>query len=230
MPSCRPGYAGPRGLGRDDRLYFAYVDMPTYAADGHVAWAPHYFEQVTNDKPVFSTNQADAAPLDLSAGAEDTTEAFDMVNQGSVIWVEPIKQWMMLYGGDLPAAALDLLLGGGAMQVARDPEGAIRGRFAVHPWGPWSAPISVLKAGNPNAIEQPPGAQYGSGGILHYAGCTKDCAPSEAYFDTGDAGRLYGASIVGQWTEGRSDGADVYWNVSTYNPYGVVLMKTHIGR
>jgi hypothetical protein len=112
MPSCRPGYAGPRGLGRDDRLYFAYVDMPTYAADGHVAWAPHYFEQVTNGKPVFSTNQADAAPLDLSAGAGDTTEAFDMVNQGSVI----------------------------------------------------------------------------------------------------------------------SDGADVYWNVSTYNPYGVVLMKTHIGR
>ncbi|HKU39208.1 MAG TPA: hypothetical protein VJR89_13700, partial [Polyangiales bacterium] len=52
------------------------------------------------------------------------------------------------------------------------------------------------------------------------------------------AGHLYGANIIEQWTDdvtGRVPGlahgeraAEIYWNVSTWNPYSVVLVKTQL--
>lgn len=52
----------------------------------------------------------------------------------------------------------------------------------------------------------------------------------------GMAGRLYGVNIIEAWTqpvpaEGDSPaGADVYWNVSTWNPYQVVLVRSRFLR
>jgi hypothetical protein len=223
----RPGYAGPRGKGRDVRLYFAYVDMPTYTANGHFGWAPQFYTGTVDGKPQFSADQTKAVALDLSGGAGDSTEAYDIVNQFSVSWVEPIKQWVMLYGGDLSQGVLDVLLGSGKGDVVRDPEGAIHARFADHPWGPWSTPMTVLKGGNPNIMPPEAGSQYASGGILFHPACTSDCSPSEPG-NPDEVGRLYGSSILSVWTQARSNGADIYWNVSTMNPYGVVLMKSRI--
>lgn len=56
---------------------------------------------------------------------------------------------------------------------------------------------------------------------------------------SGDSvGRLYGVSVIEEWTadvtadvRGLAEGeraAELYWNVSTWNPYQVVLMKTQI--
>jgi hypothetical protein len=50
-------------------------------------------------------------------------------------------------------------------------------------------------------------------------------------------GRLYAPNIIEEWTEDVSDDAtrargertaDLYWNVSTWNPYQVVLVKTRL--
>jgi hypothetical protein len=223
----RPGYAGPRGKGRDVRLYFAYVDMPAYDASGHFAWTPQYYKGTVSGKPQFSNVQTDAVAIDLSGGAGDATEAYDIVNQFSVTWVDSLKQWVMIYGGDLSQAVLDVLLGEGKVDIVRDPEGAIHARFADHPWGPWSPPTTVIKGGNPSVSPPAAGTQYVSGGILHNPMCTSDCAPTEPVSD-GEYGRLYGSSIIGAWTQSRQGGADIYWNVSTLNPYGVVLMKSRI--
>jgi hypothetical protein len=223
----RPGYAGPRGKGRDVRLYFAYVDMPAYEASGHFAWAPQYYTGTVDGKPQFSKNQTEAVALDLSGGAGDATEAYDIPNQFSIAWIDSLKQWVMLYGGDLSQAVLDVLLGSGKSDIVRDPEGAIHARFADHPWGPWSPPSTVIKGGNPNVVPPGVGTQYASGGILHHPQCNSDCAPSDAVSE-GEYGRLYGASIINAWTTPRKDGADIYWAVSTLNPYEVVLMKSRI--
>jgi hypothetical protein len=56
---------------------------------------------------------------------------------------------------------------------------------------------------------------------------------------SGDSvGRLYGVSVIEEWTEDvtgevadLADGeraAELYWNVSTWNPYQVILMKTRL--
>ncbi len=51
-------------------------------------------------------------------------------------------------------------------------------------------------------------------------------------------GRLYGANVIEEWTRDRTaetsglpEGehvADVYWNVSTWSPYQVVLFETEL--
>ena len=51
-------------------------------------------------------------------------------------------------------------------------------------------------------------------------------------------GRLYGANVIEEWTQDVSDQVDgleqdqaaveIYWNVSTWNPYQVVLMKSRL--
>ncbi|HEX3595971.1 MAG TPA: hypothetical protein VHU80_12755 [Polyangiaceae bacterium] len=53
-----------------------------------------------------------------------------------------------------------------------------------------------------------------------------ECGPPPFPFDIG---RLYGANIIDAYT--RADGTgglDFYFNVSTWNPYGVMLMKGNI--
>jgi hypothetical protein len=40
---------------------------------------------------------------------------------------------------------------------------------------------------------------------------------------------LYAAAIIEPWTETREAGAvDLYWAVSTWDPYQVVLMKSRL--
>jgi hypothetical protein len=44
-------------------------------------------------------------------------------------------------------------------------------------------------------------------------------------------GRLYGANVIDEWTadvsrEAGEPAAQIYWNVSTGNPYQVILVKT----
>jgi hypothetical protein len=46
-------------------------------------------------------------------------------------------------------------------------------------------------------------------------------------------GRLYGANIIDEWTadvtrEAGEPAAEIYWNVSTWNPYRVALFKTEL--
>jgi hypothetical protein len=86
----RPGYVGAGGKGRDVELYFAYVDMPAYDGSGHFAWVPHYFTGVVSGVPQFSDDQSAAVALDLADGSADPSEPFDIVNQMSVSWVEPL--------------------------------------------------------------------------------------------------------------------------------------------
>jgi hypothetical protein len=227
----RPGYVGAGGKGRDVELYFAYVDMPAYDGSGHFAWVPHYFTGVVSGVPQFSDDQSAAVALDLADGSADPSEPFDIVNQMSISWVEPLKQWVMFYGGDLPPVVITYFLGAGAGDAVRDPDGAIHARFAAHPWGPWSRPVSVLKGGDPSISPPLAGSQYGSGGILYHPGCTSDCAPTEPMPGANDLGRLYAPLVVDAWTEARGpNAADIYWNVSTWNPYEIVLMKSRVTR
>jgi hypothetical protein len=226
----RPNYASLGAKNLNAKLYFAYVDMPHYAANGHFAWAPKYFTGLSpSGVPQFSNTQGDAKPLDLSGGAGDTKESYDIINQMSVRWLPALQKWVMLYGGDLDQSALGVFIGPDNGLVVHDPDGAIHARFASQPWGPWSAPVQVLKAGDPNVSPPVAGSQYASNGILFHPGCTGTCVPSDPASAPSTPGRLYAANVIEPWTMNRSDGTvDIYWDVSTSNPYGVMLMKTQI--
>lgn len=225
----RPGFGGIGREGRDAQLYLAHVPLPSYDPTGRFSWEPRYFAGLdAAGVPRFSARESDAVPLDLDASLEGAQpeEPLDIVGQMSIVWLPAFQRFAMFYGGDLGEQFLSLIFGPDRTMVARDRLGAIYVRYAAHPWGPWTLPAPLFVAGDP---ESGPLGQYGPGGILHDPGCQGPiCAPSEPAL-LGERGRLYGPSIIEPWTEQRGDGVvDLYWHVSTWNPYQVILMRTRL--
>jgi hypothetical protein len=232
----RPNFGGVGGEeGRDARLYLAWVPMPSYEQTGNIDWRPRYFAGLDErGVPRFVDREADSVPLDLDStvAGSQPEEKWGIVGQMSISWIPSMQRWVMFYGGDLSNFFLDAIFGPDASKVLRDPEGAIHVRYAEQPWGPWSPPEQLLVAGDPNAAT----GEYKKGGILHSPACGRDttCAPFERGFRNplepfkpNEPGRLYGPNIVDEWTMERADGSvDLYWHVSTWNPYQVVLMKS----
>jgi hypothetical protein len=156
----------------------------------------------------------------------------------AISWVgAPIRKWVMLYGGDLD----DAFLADPANARPEPGPGSIQIRFADHPWGPWSPPQPHLVPGSPAVA----GDLYGPGGVLFHPACQDvpgaACAPSDPHrpfhaflpgcqsFGFFEPGYFYAPNIIDAWT--RPDGAggvDLYWNVSTWNPYAVLLVRTRL--
>ncbi len=87
-------------------------------------WSPRYFAGYGDDgRPRWSDRESDAAPLYPSD--------FDVVNQISVSWVEPLGAWVMLYGGDDTDGSATPT----PRTHAEPAPGAVHLRWADHPWG-----------------------------------------------------------------------------------------------
>jgi hypothetical protein len=224
----RPWYSGARG--RDVRLYFQALDLPHYDAAGHFDLTPQFFAGMNGDAPQFSPRELDARALDLSyEGGDPSTEQYDEPGELSITWIEPLQRWVMLFGGHYPPLAQLLMQGSteAANELTPDPEGAIKLRVAEHPWGPWSKPQTLLRAQTVSGvIAALPSAPKG---IVARPDCTAaDCPPHEPSFAASELGALYSAHVIEPWTTERDDGVELYWVVSTWNPYQVVLMKTKL--
>ncbi|MBI2969897.1 MAG: hypothetical protein HYY36_04070 [Gammaproteobacteria bacterium] len=233
----RPGFIGVGARGRTLGLYFAYGDMP--AGPGH-GWKLKYYAGTVDGVPHFSPDQKDAAPVDLDAtrAGVQPEEIHDIVNQMSIAWVEPLKKWVMFYGGGLIKLPTDALPDCGVLQLFTGSEcvnvdtgnGAARMRTADHPWGPWTPPQDVIVGGDP--VDGPSG-QYGPGGALRHPDCKEtSCAPhtDSPHYNKDEYGFFYSVNIIEQWIRAAGDGVDIIWNASTWDPYRVVLLRTHITR
>jgi Domain of unknown function (DUF4185) len=120
------------------------------------------------------------------------------VGEHSVTWNAPLHAWLLLYVCE---------------------PWSVEARLAPEPWGPWSPPIAVLSAiANPNLV------------------CTliqgiKPCpghAPGGAW-----GGAFYAPFVMDRFTQdatapgpGQPKRAKIYWLVSTWNPYTVVVMQS----
>lgn len=235
----RPGFVGVKARGRSLGLYFAYADMP----DGpDVGWTLHYYAGTDEaGSPRFSADEREAVPADLDSTQDgiQPVEVHDIVDQMSFSWVEPLKKWVMIYGGGLVSLPTEILPACGVLEYfARDEckdvvkgNGAIHMRSANDPWGPWSPPQDVLVGGDPE--KSPPEHQFAPGGILRHPDCVQEgCADSTDWegVDPREYGFLYGVNIIEQWTRSAGDGVDLIWNVSTWDPYRVVLVRTRVNR
>jgi len=233
----RPGFVGVKSTGRDLGLYFAYVDLPE--GPGY-HWDLNYFSGTDQSgQPMFSPDEGDAVAIDLdsSAAGVQATEVHDVVDQESIAWVEPLKKWVMFYGGGMvtlpiePAlplcGVLQLFAGEECGQVVIG-NGAFRMRTADFPWGPWSPPQDIIEAGDPAVAGS---GQYGVGGMLRHPACTEPgCAPHTPAREANpmEYGFFYSANIIEQWTLPAGNGADIIWNASTWDPYRVILLRTRI--
>jgi hypothetical protein len=235
----RPGFTGEEG--REAQLYLAVLDLPLRTGNGKVRFAPRYFAGVkANGRPRWSRSEAKAAPLaqDGIVGGSPHEDLPQPLQMG-IAWVgAPLEKWVMLYGGDL---ADYLLADPGNATPGPDP-GAVRIRFADHPWGPWSVSHTILAPGEPDAVGDP----YGPGGVLYHSECAdagpNDCADSDPtrplhILNPGctpfplelDHGGFYGANVIDAYTgPDGENGVEIVWNVSTWNPYGVIYLRTRV--
>jgi len=231
----RPGFIGVAKNGRSLPMYFAYTDMP---ANPPRAWTFSYYAGSMNGTARFSPHEQDAQPLDLdlSRTGVQPEELHDISDQMSVAWVEPLRKWVMFYGGGLTRLPTPVLKQCGVLELFVGAEctavnmgnGAVRMRTADDPWGPWTPPQDVIAGGVP---ADGPIGQYGPGGALRHAACTDPtCAPHSDMFayHPDEYGFFYSANIIEQWIRPAGNGVDILWNASTWDPYRVVLLRTHI--
>jgi hypothetical protein len=180
------------------------------------------------DQPRFSTDATDAVPV----YREDRL----IVNQTSVVHLPVFGRWVMIYGGRLPLwtrSRLPTL----NPERAMDAYAGIVLRTAVHPWGPWSSPVTVYN-GNWRNVDgfceimfQSEAHRAVLAERVGDAFVESSCDPgAPVQLAAGDAGAEYGSAILPRFVQDTEDEATFQWLLSTWNPYRVVLMQTTIAK
>jgi hypothetical protein len=235
----RPHFSAEQG--RQAQIYLLAHPLPIpLAKNGRWRFHPRFYAGVDGrGLPRWSRQQADAKPLALDGNVGGSPfEEQPLVNQFTVSWVGgTLNKWVMLYGGNIG----DYLLADPAHDRPGEGPGSVRIRFADHPWGPWSPARPHLLEGSPSEV----GTPLGPGGVMFHPLCVDrpgaPCARSDEvraidfYFGcahigkTFDNGFFYGANIIDAYTEADgAGGMNIYWDVSTWNPYGVIFVKSNL--
>ena len=124
------------------------------------------------------------------------------VGEHSVTWNAPLHAWLMLYTC-------------GAYEV--------EARTAPQPWGPWSGPTVILSAvEDPSLFCKLLWNKPGAGGC---PGLTSQQPPAFTF------GYLYAPYVMSRFTKAvpvasPAHAAQIYWLLSTWDPYQVTVMQT----
>ena len=127
------------------------------------------------------------------------------VGEHSVTWNAPLHTWLLLYNCA---------------------PWTVEARFAPKPWGPWSPPTTVLSAAqNPAVICTL---------IMSVAGCPGLARRNYWTLPNGNPwpGIFYAPFVMNRFTRDATPqgaatrSATIYWLLSTWNPYAVVVMQS----
>jgi hypothetical protein len=114
----------------------------------------------------------------------------------SVTWNKPLDKWLMFYNCH-----------------------GIEARVAPQPWGPWSAPATILGARDDVSCKL----------VMSPKGCgdRRDYWVSRRTGKDIVSGGFYAPFVLNRFTQsGKANQAVVYWLVSTWNPYEVSVMRS----
>ena len=147
----------------------------------------------------FYTGLTDGAPT-WSSQESEATDLFDepCVGELSVLRVPALGRWLMTYN-------------------CGDPRG-IRFRTAEQPWGPWSASQNLFHP-------------WDDGGYCEFMHVSHEQERCDEVHDPGrvnEWGGEYGPYLIGRYTHVVPGGAAVYFVMSTWNPYNVMLMRSEL--
>jgi Domain of unknown function (DUF4185) len=144
----------------------------------------------SNRQPVWSEREAQARAI----------VEHPVMGDISVIWAAAVRRWIMLYDSRNPLA---IVL-----------------RSAPSPWGPWSAPQSILRGGaDLPAFVHRPGRADGVAGPVIVEG-----RPDPETV----AGGAYAPYAIERFAKLEGDTLSIYYLLSTWNPYVVVLMRSQL--
>jgi len=124
----------------------------------------------------------------------------------SVTWCKDLGLWLMTYDSRDPA-----------------PRGILFS-YSRTPWGPWSEPQVIFNAQRDGAL----------GKFIHDPQAVPNDGLAGPVIGKGQAnpgavhGGAYAPYIVERWTRVRDSELNIYYVLSTWNPYVVVLMKSRL--
>jgi hypothetical protein len=144
---------------------------------------------------------ADGAPRWSDRESDAAPVVDDPVGDMSVAWVEELDLWLLVHDQKSPPG--------------------VAVRYAEDPWGPWSPALKLFEP------------RDGLGRFIHQAGEDDGLAgpviAREGKDDPGVVpGGAYGPYVVERWTRVEDDRVRLYWLLSTWNPYVVVLMSSEL--
>ena len=123
----------------------------------------------------------------------------DVVGEFSVAYLEPVKRYVMLYNSEEPRG--------------------ITMRSAEAPWGPWSEGTVIFE----------PWRDNGYGRFLHISTKFKDKSDTLSDPKREDEwGGEYGPYVMARFTSGSDGQCRIYYTMSTWNPYQVVVMRSDL--
>ena len=143
--------------------------------------------------------------------SENESAAVPIVKNGtlgdlSVTWYKDLSLWLMTYDSREPA-----------------PRG-IQFSYSHTPWGPWSEPQIVFNEVRDGAL----------GKFIHDPYVKPDDGLDGPVIGEGQAnpaaveGGDYAPYVVERWTKVQNNELDLYYCLSTWNPYVVILMKSRL--
>jgi lysophospholipase L1-like esterase len=122
----------------------------------------------------------------------------------SVTWSKDLGVWLMTYD-------------------RRAPRPGVAFSYSPTPWGPWSEPQEIFNA-----------ARDGVSKFIHRAGATPDDGLAGPVIGAAQRnpqavqGGAYAPYVVERWTKLTGPELSIYYVLSTWNPYVVVLMKSRL--
>lgn len=188
--------------------YLAYAASESFADPG--SW--HFFTGLdAGGQPQWVTSSAwsqnSASPQTWTPPGKPelfrvASDAGRCVGEFSISWNPALGKWLMLYN-----------CGGGFVLA----------RIAQAPWGPWSAPTTILSVGPDVECRL----------VMSPEGCRnqKDYWPTLHENGKFESGSFYAPYVLDRYTasETSADGnprSTIYWLVSAWNPYEVTVMRT----
>jgi Domain of unknown function (DUF4185) len=181
--------------------------------------ATRYFTGISNGQPTWSSNESDSVPV-----VTDVNPASPTIGNLSAFYSQQLGLWLMTFDG-----------GKGS-----DTTSGVYFAYAPQPWGPWSTPQRIFNDCRDNAL----------GVFIHYyyavaAGNTCPTAMpagvTSAPNSAGPAGptinmanndpqttkgRGYAPQMIQRFTEIAGNTLKIFYTLSTWNPYAVVLMES----
>jgi hypothetical protein len=176
------------------------------AADGQPKWVTQPEWQQKQIGAAVSRNIRNPVgwrPLGEPEILAPVTNAEHCIGEFSITWNRPLGIWLMLYNCSEK----------------------IEARVAPAPWGPWSTPTKLL------GKDEDVGCRL----IMIPEGCgnRRDFWPSRQKNGRFVTGGLYAPYVLNRYTTAASDGGSgrrstIYWLLSTWNPYEVMVMRSTI--
>jgi hypothetical protein len=220
-----------RGSTTGSSVYLSYIPADNFwsGVDSQGKPATRYFAGFKSGHPTWSSIESDSVPVvyDNPYGAVVTPGPPGVSDPGtvgeiSVAYAPELGLWLMTYDGGRQTG-----LGTNKPQTA-----GVYFTYARFPWGPWATPQLIFNACRDNGLGNfmsYPSSDSSCGSGAHPIGPSGPTIGGQAASGNDPVstpGDPYAAELIERFVEVKGDTLKVFYTMSTWNPYAVVLMES----